>query len=144
MPTKKTLQQLIELARLRSDTAARSLGVSRSREETESGKLKLLEGYRDEYSARLDKALRNGLDRGAWDNYRLFLLKIDAAFRQQRELLEQSRKQVEQCRSAWQAANGKVKSFETLDRRRQRAEHATDQRREQREQDELASRKHTR
>lgn len=144
MASKKTLQQLIELARQRSDTAARSLGASRSREEKESSKLKLLEGYRDEYSARLDQALRKGLDRGVWDNYRLFMLKIEAAFRQQRELLEQSRKQVEQCRSVWQAADGKVKSFATLDRRRQSAERVTDNRREQREQDEFASRKRTR
>lgn len=144
MPSKKTLQQLIELARLRSDTAARSLSVSRTREQTESSKLKLLEGYRAEYCARLDQALRKGLDQGAWDNYRQFILKIDTAFRQQRELLDQSRKQVEQCRSDWQAANGKVKSFDTLDQRRQSAERVTDRRREQREQDEFASRKRAR
>ena len=144
MPPKKTLQQLIELARLRSDNAARTLGLSRSREQTESGKLKLLEDYRGEYSARFDQALRSGLDRGAWDNYHLFMLKLDAAFRQQHDLLEQSRKQVEQCRMAWQAANGRVKSFNTLDQRRQHAERTTDQRREQREQDEYAARKRTR
>ena len=144
MPSKKTLQQLIELARSRSDDAARSLGISRSREQTESSKLKLLEGYREEYSVRFDQALRAGLDQGAWDNYRQFMLKLDAAFRQQGELLEKSRKQVEQCRSDWHAANNKVKSFDTLDQRSQRAERATDLRREQREQDEFASRKRTR
>jgi flagellar protein FliJ len=144
MPSKKTLQQLIEFARLRSDDAARTLGISRAQEQTESSKLKLLEGYREEYSVRFDRALRAGLDQGAWDNYRQFMLKLDTAFRQQGELLEKSRKQVEQCRSDWNAANGKVKSFDTLDLRRQRAERATDQRREQREQDEFASRKRTR
>jgi flagellar FliJ protein len=144
MPTKKTLQQLIEFARLRSDNAARTLGASHSREQTESSKLKLLEDYRAEYSARFDQALRAGLDRGAWDNYHQFMLKLDAAFRQQRDLLEQSRRQVEQCRSAWHAANSKVKSFDTLDQRRQRDERVTDLRREQREQDEFASRKRPR
>ena len=144
MPSKKTLHQLIEFARLRSENAARSLGVSRSREEEESSKLKLLEGYREEYSVRFDQALRTGLDRGAWDNYNQFILKLDAASQQQRDVLEQSRQQVEQCRAAWQRANSKVKSFNTLDQRRQSAERATDERREQREQDELASRKRTR
>ena len=144
MPQKKTLQQLIELARLRSDNAARSLGVSRSQEEMASTKLKLLEDYREEYSARFDRAVRTGLDRGAWENYDQFMVKLDAAFRHQQELLEQSRRRVEQCRSDWQAASGRVKSFDTLDQRRQRAERATEQRREQREQDEFATRKSTR
>jgi flagellar FliJ protein len=138
MPSKKTLQQLIELARSRSDDAARSLGESRSHEEEELAKLRLLLEYRKEYGARFDEAGRKGLERNAWSNYRDFLHKLDAAIEQQNHVIERHRHAVEERRTAWQAANRRLKSFDTLDQRRQQTERLSERKREQREHDEFA------
>ena len=141
MPQKKTLKQLIELARSRCENAASQLSASRSREQADCSKLQLLENYRREYTERFDQARHAGLQRGVWDYHHQFILQLDSAIRNQRERVEMSRGSVEQCRADWRAANDKVKSFDTLDQRRQMAERAIEQRRERREQDEFASRK---
>jgi flagellar FliJ protein len=141
MLRKQTLLQLIELARHSSEHAARALGASQTRELDERGKLKLLMEYRDEYLRRYEQAARVGLERRDWSNYHAFLLKLDAAIRQQEQMLVERCGAVEQCRSAWRKANGKLKSFATLDARRQSAERGQERRREQRESDQAAARK---
>ncbi|HUL93810.1 MAG TPA: flagellar export protein FliJ [Burkholderiales bacterium] len=144
MPPKKTLQQLIELARSKSDVAARSLGVSRSHEEEELGKLRLLLEYRKEYMLRFDDAARKGLDRSAWSNYHAFLHKLDDAIEQQHQVVARQHVAVEEHRTLWHAASRRLKSFDALDQRRQQAERVTERKREQREHDEFAhtARKH--
>jgi flagellar FliJ protein len=142
VPPKKTLQQLIELARSQSDNAARSLGASRSREEEELDKLRLLLQYRKEYMLRFDEAARVGLERSAWSNYHEFLMKLDAAIEQQNQVIARHRLTVEQRRTVWRAAHRRLKSFDTLDQRRQQAERVSERKREQREHDELATHGH--
>ena len=141
MPPKKSLQQLLEIARTRVDEVARSLGASCTREQEELSKLRLLLHYREEYVVRFGEASRAGLKRGAWTNYYEFMQKLDSAIGQQNELLDRHRGEVERLRAAWHAASGKLRSFATLDSRRKQAEHALEQRREQKEQDELALRR---
>src|SRR5262245_20350926 len=138
MPPKKTLQHLIEMARSKSDSAARSLGASRSHEEDEIAKLRLLVDYRREYMLRFDEAGRAGLDRNAWSNYREFLHKLDAAIDQQKQVVAQHHRAVEERRSAWHAESRRLKSFDALDQRRQQAERVTERKREQREHDEFS------
>lgn len=140
MLPKESLQQLIELARMRCESAARELGASQSREQEEGARLRLLMAYRADYLARFEAASRTGLENGAWTNYLDFIRKLDAAIEQQRNLLEQCRHTVQQRRGDWHAQDSKKKSFATLERRRHDSEQAGENRREQREQDEFASR----
>lgn len=144
MPSKKNLQQLIDLARSKSDHAARSLGASRSHEEEELGKLRLLIEYRKEYMLRFDEAARKGLDRNAWNNYHEFLHKLDDAIEQQHQVVARHHVNVEERRTLWHAASRRLKSFDALDQRRQQAERVSERKREQREHDEFAhhARKH--
>ena len=144
MPQKTTLQQLIEMARDRIDGATRALGASRSTEQQENSKLQLLVDYRREYLERFAQAARDGLDRRAWSNYQDFLMKLDTAISQQKELLGQHGRKVDACRSDWQAASRKLKSFDTLDQRRRQAERVVDERREQSAQDEFVSNRNAR
>ena len=141
MPSKKILEQLIELAKTANERAARALGASRNRAQEEQGRLQLLLDYRREYIDRFAAAARAGLDRAAWANYHQFMAKLDAAILQQGELAAQHRESVDQRRRDWHSTNTKLKSFDTLDRRRQDAERSNERRREQREQDEFAGRK---
>ncbi|MCC7485308.1 MAG: flagellar export protein FliJ [Burkholderiales bacterium] len=141
MLPKRTLQQLIEHAREKNDRAARALGATNSREREEHGKLDLLVNYRDECLARLVSSAREGMDRDTWLSYQRFVVKLDAAIEQQREQVALSRTLAEQSRSEWRAANGRLRSFDTLESRRVKAEAAAARRGEQRAQDEFASRK---
>ncbi|HXZ84992.1 MAG TPA: flagellar export protein FliJ [Myxococcota bacterium] len=140
MLPKNTLKRLLGVARARSDTAARTLGATHSREREETNKLELLLHYRDECLARLVQATREGIERAVWLNYQRFVLKLDAAIDQQRGLLAQQREKLEQRRSEWRAASNKLRSFDALEQRRQEAERVSGGRREQREQDEFALR----
>lgn len=144
MPSTTTLQKLIEMAHDRIDRAARALGAQRSSEQQEADKLRLLDEYRCEYLQRFSKAARDGLDRRTWRNYQEFLAKLDAAIDQQKELLSQHGRKVDACRSDWQAANRKLRSFDTLDQRRTLAERVENNRREQRAQDEFVSNRNAR
>ena len=141
MPPKHTLQQLIEIARAHSERAARTLGATRSRERAEQSKLQLLISYREEYLLRFAEASRKGLERLALINYREFMQRLDDAVRQQGELLARHQHKLEECRTDWRSANGKLKSFDTLDERRKSVERVVQRRREQRQHDEHAARR---
>jgi len=141
MLPKPVLQQLIETARSCSDSAARALGVTHTRELEETAKLDLLIRYREEYLVRFGHAAGRGMDRDLWVNYRQFVSKLDAAIAQQRDVIAQQQKNTERCRSDWRAANGRLRSFDALDERRRSAEALAGRRREQRKQDEFALRK---
>jgi flagellar protein FliJ len=141
MASKQTLGQLIKLARTRSDTAGRALGAVQTREREELAKLELLVGYRKEYEARFAAAAREGLDRRRLSDYREFMLRLEEAIHQQQEQLALHRSAVDRCRSDWKSANGKLKSFDTLETRRRDAERLDERRREQRRHDEHAARK---
>lgn len=141
MLPKNTLRRLIEVARARSDTAARALGATHSREREEHNRLDLLLSYREEFLARFGQAAREGVDREVWLSYQQFVVKLEAAIVQQRELLAQQRQKVEQSRSEWRAANGRLRSFDTLEQRRRQAETVSARRSEQRQQNEFALRK---
>ena len=141
MLSKRTLQQLIDLAREKSDNAALVLGTTHAREREEESKLKLLENYRGECLERFRQASSEGLDRQTWTNYHKFLAKLDAAIIQQREVVAQQRQKTDQSRLDWQAASSRLKSFDTLGARQRRSEHAAERRREQRVQNTVASRK---
>ena len=140
MLPKESLQQLIELARMRCKRAARELGASQTRVQEESDRLELLRDYRKDYLMRFEIASRSGMDSGSWTNYLDFIRKLDAAIEHQQQVLELCRDAVNQRRSAWRAQDSKKKSFATLDRRHHDSQLASERRREQREQDEFASR----
>ena len=143
MASKETLAQLIRLARSASEAAARALGAVQTREREENGKLELLVAYRKEYLARFEAAARAGLDGRGLVNYREFMQRLEDAITQQREHLAAHRRAVEKCRSDWQSAHGRLKSFDTLDARRRRSERLEERRRDQRRTDEQAARKPT-
>lgn len=140
MLPKESLQQLIELAQMRCDRAARELGVSQTREQQETARLTLLIEYRQDYLARFESASRSGLELIAWTNYLNFIHKLDAAIEQQQGLIEQCRNAVQQNRGDWRKQDAKKRSFHALEHRRHATELAGENRREQREQDEFASR----
>jgi flagellar FliJ protein len=140
MTNSSALDTLIELATTATDEAARRLGASiRAATDTEN-KLALLLQYRDDYIARLHASLASGLSPAAYRNFQQFLDKLDDAIDGQRQIVSDAQRQIGAQRAAWQQSERKRMSYDTLAVRAHRMEEQKQQRREQKQTDEIAAR----
>ncbi len=139
MTKHSALDTLLELAQTRTDDAARRLGALNAQGVDMETKLALLTEYWNEYSARLQISMQQGITVADWRNYQEFLNKLDAAIVQQREVLAATRQRVEAGQVAWQSAKRTLKSYDTLAQRQAGAEMLRVARHEQKETDECSS-----
>ena len=136
MAKRSALDTLLELAQTRTDDAAKHLGALNAQGMSMEAKLALLVQYWQEYSARFQASIQQGISASDWGNYQQFLNKLDAAVVQQRELLAAMQQRVEVSRIAWQSARRTLKSYDTLAQRQMKAELLRLSRHEQKETDE--------
>lgn len=136
MLTSSSLKMLLDVAQSWSDAAARRLGRLNSQEQEAEQKLRLLLGYRQDYQARFQETAKSGIDQAGWRNFRAFMGKLDAAITEQRKAVSNSRNSMQAGRDDWRAQQRKLKSFDTLSQRQERAEFLRAGKQEQREQDE--------
>jgi flagellar FliJ protein len=141
MPTKPSLQTLIELAQGRSDTAARKLGALNSRQLENAEKLKLLLQFRADYETQYLESARRGMGSAGLSNFQQFLIRLEQAIAQQEQALAKLNAQRHNSEVEWQASRREFKAYDTLSRRYAAAEAREQQRREQRQCDEHALRK---
>ena len=139
MTKRSALDTLLELAQTRTDDAARRLGALNTQGVDMETKLALLTEYWNEYSARFQISMQQGITAADWRNYQEFLNKLDAAIVQQREVVAATRQRVEAGQVAWQSAKRTLKSYDTLAQRQAGAEMLRMARHEQKETDERAS-----
>lgn len=139
MARPSTLHQLVDLAQKKTDVAARNLALLNVSSLDAEHKLRLLLTYRDDYYTRFQETAGNGIDQTAWRNFHAFMAKLDAAIAEQRQAVMDSKRGVQSGQSAWQSEQRRLKSYDTLVQRGQRAEAALSAKREQREQDEHAA-----
>ena len=111
MAKQSALDTLLELAQTRTDDAAKRLGALNAQGVDMEAKLALLVQYWQEYSARFQVSMQQGITASDWRNYQEFLDKLDAAVVQQRELLAATQQRVEAGRVAWQSAKRTLKSY---------------------------------
>lgn len=102
----------------------------------------MLQQYRDEYASRFQLAAQNGLAQREWRNYQEFLKRLDEAIDQQRQSVGLQERHTATGQAQWQQQRAKLKAFDTLSQRHQASEIALETRREQKIQDEFASRPH--
>lgn len=127
-----SLKPIHDLAKHQSDDAAASLGRLKNTETRAKQTLETLLNYRDEYHARLQQALMNGISPGELNNFHAFLAKLDKAVEEQKKLLEQSQVRSASGLEQWQLKTRKVKSFDVLATRQRNQERMIDARQEQR------------
>ncbi|SOD41582.1 flagellar export protein FliJ [Nitrosovibrio sp. Nv4] len=138
MSKSSALTTLLELAQTRTDDAAKRLGALQTQGVHMEAKLQLLLQYRDDYCARFQALMQQGLTASDWRNYQEFLDKLDDAITQQREALASAHQRVAAGRAAWQSAKRTFNSYDTLAQRDMRAELLRTVKREQQETDEYA------
>lgn len=140
MATPTALDTLNDLARRETDEAAKRLGAALKCADEARQKLNMLLGYRDDYAARLDGAQRTGISPMAYQNFVAFMGKLDGAINGQRDIARHADYAAEAARHAWQAAERKRLSYKTLADRAADAEARRENRREQKQMDEHATR----
>ena len=134
------LQILLELAQANSDSAAKAIGITCTREQKEQEKLQMLINYRIDYQNTFMQAVQQGVSPASLANYQEFMKKLDLAVKQQADVVAHWRGQVAVSRQDWVDKQRQVKSFDTLTQRHQQAEARREMRIEQRNQDEYAAR----
>ena len=140
MPQKLPLDTLIELARGKTDDAARRLGALQSAQLDAKQKLTLLIQYRQDYLAQLQAQMQQGVSTSQWFNYQDFLATLDGAISQQRALAQQADVRLQHGRNEWQNQKRRLNSFDTLAERAERQAQQVQAKREQRDSDERAAR----
>lgn len=140
MATTSALETLIELAIKETDEASKRLGRAVRTSEEAQQKLVILEQYRDDYAQRFQENLSSGLTAMNYRNFQLFIEKIDHAIAAQQGVVRTTQLRVADARAAWHACERKRMSYDTLVTRARQIEQVRDNRREQKQMDEHASR----
>lgn len=133
------LDTLVELARDARDQAGQDLAGEQRTSSQVHQQLESLHRYRQEYAAKLNAAMREGIDPASMRNYQQFLASLDAALERAREALATQQERVERTRQQWQRQQQRLSSYDTLLERRHHARRRDEQRREQHVSDDLVN-----
>jgi len=136
------IETLIDLTLIESDAAAKRLGSAVRTSEEAQGKKELLENYRQEYVEKLQVTLAGGLSMQQHKNYQAFISGMDRAISQQQQICLSFQSKVVEQRSLWQQSERKRLSYTTLSNRAASLAKKFDDKREQKNTDEFAARKH--
>jgi flagellar FliJ protein len=141
MAAKFPLQTLLDHARHRMAAAERLLLMIRRKEEAAKFKLEELRRYRTEYQSRLAGDSRGGMDIQMLRDFHAFLGKLEQAVLFQGREVELQHARWLEAHHNWLELRQKVESYEVLEKRHFQAESQRQERREQRQSDELVNRK---
>ncbi|MHB8847941.1 MAG: flagellar export protein FliJ [Burkholderiales bacterium] len=140
MAQHSAIQTLIELANKEAERLAERLGAALRNHQENEQKLTVLQQYREDYSQRYEEGMAAGLGISNHHNFRVFLAKLDEAIIGQLAIVRQLHTVIETERQAWQTAERKRMSFDTLAQRAQQQAYQQTVRRDQKSTDEFASR----
>lgn len=132
MLKQKRLEPIHDLAERREDEVARELSEARQQLALREAQLRELEGYREPSTAAISAEMLR--------NREAFRLRLADAIVQQRRVVELARRHVEQIRQRWLASHQQTQLYDKLIDRARTHEQAEQDRRAQRELDELALR----
>ena len=138
------LTTLIELAHKETDEAAKQLGAALRASEEAKQKLDLLLAYRDDYAKRYQSNLSSGISATHFNNFQVFMHKLDDAIFGQQKVLMIAERHAEHARAGWVSCEQKKMSFVTLASRASVENARCELRRDQKQNDEHAARQASR
>lgn len=141
MAAPSALDTLIDLAHRETDEAAKRLGEALRAGEEAMQKLDLLRQYREDYSARCQSSLTQGISATHFMNFQAFMQKLDYAVAGQQKIVDDAQQRVAAARAVWQSCEQKKMSFVTLAERAEQAATRRELWREQKQNDEFAARR---
>ncbi|MFZ6799859.1 flagellar export protein FliJ [Undibacterium sp. Di24W] len=134
------LSTLIELAENDVENAAKNLGRSIKAKDEATQQLGLLTQYRADYEARLQNNAQRGLTVSQYANFQGFIGKLDQAIEGQKKLIIDAEYRVEIAKKFWQECEKKRLSYKTLINRNIATELKKENKRDQKQTDERATR----
>ncbi len=134
------LQSLLDVATSETDSAAASLGKLNHHVQLQEQKLALLLKYRTDYLDRFRRAVENGLDGAGLRNFNEFMERLEHAVHQQQAVVDEARQHADRGRHHWQLKRRKSNAFDTLSQRFTATAQRREANREQKAQDDFASR----
>lgn len=140
MASLSALATLVELATRDADEAAKKLGACVRQREEATQKLALLVQYRDDYALRCQSDMANGIGATQFNNFQVFMGKLDQAIAGQRQVVDDLGRRADQARTVWMTCEQKKLSYSTLGERAAQQVLQQETRREQKANDEFAAR----
>ncbi|AXK39783.1 flagellar export protein FliJ [Crenobacter cavernae] len=131
---------LQQLAKEREAAAAERMQRAQGRLGDARQRLEQLEAYRDEYRGRFTARGQAGVGVAQWQDFRLFLGKLDEAVGLQNGEVERCLQRLLMERQGWQNERKRVMAFDKLMEREAERAALKENRREQKAMDEFASR----
>lgn len=119
---------------------ARELGDAQRQLAESEARLHELRTYHGEYLGAFRKRAEDGTSIRALRDFQAFLARLEAAMRQQEQIVAQARERTAGSRRNWQGAAQQVKAVDAVVDRWQKAETQAGERREQKDSDERAQR----
>ena len=129
------LEKFVSLASTEERSLGEATGLSQRRLQEELERLGELNAYRVDYAGKAGDL--HDIDAPHWKDYQRFLARLDEAVRSQEQLVRACEKNVEAHRQRWLAKRRRLESLERVLDRYRREELSADERRAQRELDDL-------
>lgn len=140
MSRENRMNVLIELAQNGVDAAAGSLQSISQQHEQALHQMHTLQEYRTDYMQRLQETAGSGLSVSNYHNFRQFIATLDEAITQQNKVVGQLGDRLARGREAWHTEKRRLASYETLQSRYAEQRALTQNRSEQRANDDLSAR----
>lgn len=134
-----SLAILSDLAKEARDKAAQLLAGERQTQAQLQMQCETLSQYRAEYASRLNDCMDEGIDAVTLQDYGRFLTSLDKAIESAWQNVHAQAKRVSSRQQDWQAEQRRLSSFTTLSERREAEHRRIEDRKEMRQQDEIAN-----
>lgn len=139
MSKSKRLTPIKQLAQDKEKDAARAFGQSLEQNKLEASKLQQLMQYRSEYLTQMEEKIKQGISGASLQQYHQFLNKLDTAVKQQQEVIERSKKQLEVKQEHWQDKRSKAKAISQAMNNMQAKEKRAQDKKDATQQDEMST-----
>ncbi len=138
MNSHKSLDVLREKAKEELDQAAIRLGQVRQSHLSTKNQLEQLQQYEKEYRQKLQNGMTAGMASASWYNYQQFIITLESAIEQHRNLLTQWSQRLQQAIQHWQSKQQRLNALATLNTRYLQVQQAFENRQDQKQMDEFA------
>ena len=140
MKKSERLQVIIDLQAQQEKQALEALGVCQQKQQALMQQLRNLQSYRQEYKEKNDDFENRSVTIGQLLEFRAFISKLDKAIEEQQQIIEVKNKELTGCRKAWEQKHQRTKSLQKAGDIAASEEIRLENKREQAEQDDRASR----
>lgn len=140
MANLKAIQTLTDLSAQQAEQAATRLAKANQVKQQAEQKLHLLIEFRDSYVERFKSQTTHGLSVSAYQNYQKFIASLNNAIHQQQQIVHNNTLLLMKLKTEWQLQERKKYAYQTLGQRAETQLLHLQNKREQQQCDEQASR----